>query len=261
MRAVPTRFDLTGTVSWVIGGGGLLGLAAARSLAEHGAHVVISGRDGARAEAAAATLVAEGLQASSAIVDVAEESSVDAAADGIASTLGHLESCVNFAYHSSGTSFDELTADEWSDGLRVTVTGAFLVARAAERRMTAGGSIVQIGSMYGVVSPDPGNYPDGVPVNPPDYGVGKAGILQLVRYQAVRLGPRGIRVNAIVPGPFPGPVARQDSDFTARLASRVPLGRVGEPDEIAGAVVYLASPASSFVTGSTLTVDGGWTAW
>lgn len=167
---------------------------------------------------------------------------------------------MNFAHHASGAGFDELTAAQWQEGLRVSLVGAFLVGRAAARHMQAGGSIVQLGSMYGIVSPDPADYPDGMPVNPPDYGAAKAGVLQLVRSQAVQLGPRGIRVNAVVPGPFPGPAARADAEFMRRLAARVPLGRIGEPDEVAGAVVFLCSSASSFVTGSSLVVDGGWTA-
>jgi NAD(P)-dependent dehydrogenase (short-subunit alcohol dehydrogenase family) len=116
--------------------------------------------------------------------------------------------------------------------------------------------------MYGLVSPDPRMYPPTQRMNPIDYGVAKAGILQLVRYQAVVLAPQRVRVNAIAPGPFPMPDTHgTDDQFMSRLCGKVPLGRVGKPDEITGPVVFLASDASSFVTGTNIVVDGGWTAW
>ena len=192
---------------------------------------------------------------------MADEQSVSGAVERILRDQGRLDICVNLAFASSAAPFDEMTAAQWESGLRVTGLGAFLVGREAGRVMGEGGSIVQIASMYGLVSPDPRAYPEGVGVNPPDYGFAKAGVLQLVRYQAVQLAPRGVRVNAISPGPMPGPSARAMPGFEQQLAQRVPLGRVGSPSEIGGAVAFLASDASSFVTGSNLVVDGGWTAW
>src|SRR5690606_32601685 len=98
--------------------------------------------------------------------------------------------------------------------------------------------------------------------NPPDYGAAKAGLLQLTRYQAVAWAKRNIRVNAVVPGPFPKTFGQgANAEFVERLSQRVPLGRVGNPEEIAGSVVYLCSDAASYVTGTSLVVDGGWTAW
>jgi len=255
------RFSLEGKVVWVPGGTGLLGAAVCAALAEHGAHVVVSGRNAARTGSIVDSLRSEGLLAESLVMDASNEKSIEAAVKTIVSNQGQLDCCVNMAYHSTGKTFDELTADDWEAGMRVTSTGAFLIGRAAGRVMTHGGSIVQFSSMYGVVSPDPRNYPSSVPINPPDYGFAKAGILQLVRYQAVQLAPSGIRVNAVVPGPFPGPSARSREDFADRLASRVPLGRTGSPDEIVGAVVFLCSPAAGYITGSSVVVDGGWTAW
>ena len=255
------RFDLTGRTAWVVGGAGLLGSAASRALAEHGAHVVVSGRDERSAQAAVDALRADGLSAEALVVDAGDEASVAAAAAAIVSAHDHLDICVNLAFASSGASFDEMTAEQWESGLRVTATGAFLVGREAGRAMKRGGSIIQLSSMYGMVSPNPDAYPEGVGVNPPDYGFAKAGVLQLVRYQAVQLASAGIRVNAVTPGPFPAPRARENAEFVRRLSERVPLGRVGEAHEIEGAIVFLASDASSFVTGSNLVVDGGWTAW
>lgn len=259
--AAHARFDLSGTVAWVPGGAGLLGAAVSRGLAEHGAHVIISSRNAERATAMASQIRSEGLSAEARALDVGDENAVDAAAEGIVNDHGRLDSCVNLASHSTGKSFAELTSQEWDEGMRVTATGAFLVGRAAGRVMAENGSIVQFGSMYGIVSPDPRNYPATVPMNPPDYGFAKAGILQLVRYQAVQLASKGVRVNAVVPGPFPGPQALANDGFGEMLSSRVPLGRTGKPDEVVGAVVFLCARASSFVTGTSIVVDGGWTSW
>jgi NAD(P)-dependent dehydrogenase (short-subunit alcohol dehydrogenase family) len=116
--------------------------------------------------------------------------------------------------------------------------------------------------MYGLVSPDPSIYAPRWKVNPIDYGAAKAAVMQMVRYQAVMWGPSNVRVNAIVPGPFPNPAGQgNDEEFIARLSRKTPLGRVGRAEEIAGAVAFLAADASSYITGSHLIVDGGWTAW
>jgi gluconate 5-dehydrogenase len=112
-----------------------------------------------------------------------------------------------------------------------------------------------------LVSPDPSIYGDSGFDNPPNYGAGKAAIIQFTRFAACHLGKKGIRVNAIAPGPFPNEKVQQNTQFIENLKRKNPLGRIGYPDDIKGAVVFFASDASSFITGAVLPVDGGWTAW
>ena len=121
--------------------------------------------------------------------------------------------------------------------------------------------MVNIASMYGVVAPDPRVYDSEEGRNPPAYGAAKAAMLQLTRYAAAELAPDGIRVNSITLGPFPGSATPKTEALFDRIASRTMVGRLGQPSEAATALLYLASPASTYVTGSNVTVDGGWTAW
>jgi NAD(P)-dependent dehydrogenase (short-subunit alcohol dehydrogenase family) len=258
------RFDLTGRVVWVPGGAGLLGTAVCRAVAEHGATVVVSDLRGEEAGKLAEAMRGDGLAADSVALDASDESSIISCCAKILERHGRLDGCVNMTWRYTKTPWERMTTVEWEYGMRVSLTGAFLVSRESAKAMVRAGkgSIVHFGSMYGVVSPDPGIYPTHVGPNPIDYGVAKAGVLQMVRYEAVALAPSGVRVNAIVPGPFPYPWSQQqDEEFMSRLKSKVPMGRVGNAEEIAGAVVFLCSDASSYVTGTQIVVDGGWTAW
>ena len=257
-------FDLSGKVACVVGGGGYLGGPICEGLARHGAHVVVADARPEAAQQGAARLQALGLPAEALALDVTDESAVAAAVDKIAADHGHLDVLVNASTWSTGKALDQMRLADWEAGLRVSLSGAFVVSREAGRVMVrqGRGSIIQFGSMYGLVSPDPRVYEGRLPVNPIDYGTAKAGILQMVRYQAVMWGPRGVRVNAVVPGPFPNPAGMGTNEwFVERLSQRVPMGRVGRAEEIVGAVVFLASDAASYVTGTKIVVDGGWTAW
>src|SRR5699024_8936918 len=123
------------------------------------------------------------------------------------------------------------------------------------------GCIVDIGSMYGMVSPDPAIYGESGANNPANYGAGKSGVLQFTRYCAGHLAEKGIRVNSISPGPFPNPSTQTDEDFLRKLANKTMLKRVGKQHEIVGPIILLSSDAGSFITGENIVVDGGWTAW
>ena len=259
------RFNLSGKVAWVVGGAGVLGCPVCRALAEHGAHVVVADIRAEPVRALVDSIRSEDLSAEWMLCDAGDEQAIVRAADDIVARHGRIDVAVGMAYFYTKTAMEEMTARQWEQGMRVTLTGAFVLGREAGRVMKAagaGGSIVQFSSMYGVVSPDPRMYSPPHQVNPIDYGVAKAGVLQMVRYQAVMLAPHKIRVNAIVPGPFPDPNTQgADPEFLRRLSGKSPMGRVGRGTEMGGAVVYLASDASSYVTGTQLVVDGGWCAW
>ena len=153
-----------------------------------------------------------------------------------------------------------LLIEEFDRSLHVNVTGTFLLAREVALAMENGGSIVLFSSMYGQISPDPRIYDSPLNPNPIEYGIGKAGTEQMTRYLAVHWAKRNIRVNAIAPGAFPHAVQQSTyPEWMKNLSEKNPLGRIGRPEEIAGAVVFLSSGEASYITGHILNVDGGWT--
>ena len=260
----PPLFDLSGRAVWVVGGAGYLGQPICRLLAELGAKVIIADTRTDAAHAATQKLCESGLSAEAMTLDLGDEPAVATAVQQIHASHGRLDVAINATAFSTGKPMQEMQVSDWEKGLRVTLIGAFLMARESAKVMLAQGkgSIIQFSSMYGVVSPDPRMYPPPLVMNPLDYGAGKAGILQMVRYQAVVYGPHGVRVNAIVPGTFPNPTGHGGNpEFVSKLNAKAPMGRVGKAEEIAGAVAFLASDASSYVTGTQIVVDGGWTAW
>ncbi len=260
--------SLAGRGIVVTGGGGHLGRAMAIAAARAGASVVIVGRSDPPLHEVCTKFdsTPEAGAAGGAIIphvaDVSTDDGLASALDAVASAAGGVHGWVNNAYAGGGALLGSLEREGVEDTLARGLGDVLMATQAAAARMTTGGSIVNISSMYGLVAPQPATYRRHPRFhNPPAYGAAKAGVIAFTRYAAVHLADRGIRVNAVAPGPFPGTAAADDAAFVAELAQRVPLGRVGRPEEIGEVIVLLLGDGASYLTGQTIVVDGGWTSW
>lgn len=268
-RLDPTSlFGLDGRVALVTGAAGHLGSAVAAALGAAGATVVLNGRNRPALDAVRDEIERSGGAAHVAAYDLLDSEQVAALVAEVDERFGRLDVVVNNAYRGTTGTIESATPADYDHSFRIGMTApADLVGRALDLLERSSdeqhsASVVNIASMYGVVSPDPAVYGDSGHNSAPYYGAAKAAMLQWTRYAAVHLAPRRIRVNAVTPGPFPKPtVAENMPELWDNLTRKVPMGRLGSPRELCGAVVYLASDAASFVTGTNLVVDGGWTAW
>lgn len=262
-------FALTGASALVTGASGYLGRHMCRALGESGARLLMVGRDEAKLNELTAELTRKGIHAESFVCDLLEDDSASRIKKWVTSTTGALDILVNNAHGiRPGSQFNPKITD-FQDATRFAISLPYalsyelspLLHRGAEYR-GHGASIIQISSIYGVNSPQPELYEETGLNSPPHYGAAKAGMLQMTRHLASHLARYKIRVNSLVLGPFPSKQIRENHpEFISRLDSRIPLGRCGNPNEIAGPLIFLASSASSFCTGASLHVDGGWTIW
>jgi NAD(P)-dependent dehydrogenase (short-subunit alcohol dehydrogenase family) len=263
-------FDLSGKVAIVTGGGMGIGQALARGLAAHGASVVIADLDRERAEQVVREIEGRGGRGLAVTANVAASGDVDRMVEAAVGAFGTIDILVNNAGgigREPGLS-EELSLDSWNHTLNVTLTSAFLCSQRAGRVMIRQrrGKIVNVASVYGLVGHDPSLYPptpDGEPRETIAYAAAKGGIVNLTRALAVYWARHQINVNAIAPGMVRTArlAAYYDDQVWDGLSRRTPLKRPATPTDMAGAVIFLASPASDFVTGQILPVDGGWTAW
>ncbi len=257
-------FDMTGKVAVVIGGTGYLGSGNVKCLRDFGATVaVISRRDnedrGDRKYPFECDMFVKG--------NVADTESIKECFKQIYDKYGHIDVLVctanaGGAGYGKGSQIEFMSDEDFQTGVMGCASAPFRCIREVLPYMKkTGGSIILYSSMYGLVSPDLRIYGDNPQKQPPNYGAGKAAVVQLTRYAAGALAEYGIRVNCVTPGPFPTPANQTDLEFNAKLANKTMLGRFGQNYEMAGAVLLLASDAGSFMTGTNIVVDGGWTAW
>lgn len=258
MSSILSRFSLDGRVAIVTGASGQLGSMMARTLAELGARVALVDCDVAGCEALASEEV---LRERCAVfkVDITSRAAVDALRDEVQATLGPIDIAIQNAGIGVFTPHDERTDEEFDAVLDVNLRGTFHCIQAFGGAMRErGGVLINIASVYGVVSPDPRVYGDSGRNSAEVYGATKAGVVQMSRYYAVHFAPHKIRVNSISPG---GVFAQQAPEFVSAYEARTPMGRMADADDLRGAIAYLASDASAYVTGHNLVVDGGFTAW
>jgi NAD(P)-dependent dehydrogenase (short-subunit alcohol dehydrogenase family) len=263
-RTLKELFDLKGRVALVIGGTGYLGSAMSEALAEAGAKVAIGSRSQERADAALKRLCGGADTNLGLICDALDEDCIRRCVDQVTEHFGRLDVLVTSVVGGTPAGIDNATYHDLEESLTVNLIAPFVASQqaAVHMRTLGGGSIIHIGSMYGLVSSYPVIYEGVDNSSPPAYHAAKGGLIHLTRYQAIYWAKDKIRVNCISPGPFPRPIQHAGrAEFLQRLGARVPLGRTGVNWEIKGAVVFLASEASSFITGHNLVVDGGWTAW
>ena len=248
-----SMFDLTGRAAIVTGGNGGIGLGMARGLASAGAHVLVAGRDAEKNRVAVAEL---GGEAAAFRADLTQPDAARAMVDDALARWGRLDVLVNNAGTNIRKRPEDLSLEEWGTVLNINLTAAFLCSRAAfePMRRARAGKIVNIGSMMSIF---------GAPFTPA-YAASKGGIVQLTKATATAWAEHGIQVNAVLPGWIDTALTRRGRrevpGLHERVLARTPAGRWGVPDDLSGVAVFLAAPASDFVTGAALPVDGGFSA-
>ena len=273
---IQEKFDLTGRVAIVTGGVGLLGAEFCKTLAEAGAAVAVVDLNASASQAVADTLTKSGYKAQAFTTNITEPDSVNALVENVLSTFGRIDILVNSAALDSKFdpdamkkgitpgAFEDYPLADWNAALNVNLTGMFLITQACVKPMLAQGkkgSIINICSTYGLNGPDQRIYiKDGerVAFKPVYYTVTKAGVLGFTKYLAAYYAGTDIRVNALTPG---GVFNNHEEYFVKNYSAKTIIGRMAKKDEMNGALLFLASEASSYMTGNNLVVDGGWTVW
>lgn len=267
-------FSLKGKNAVVTGAVGILGRCFCSALAQYGANVAVVDLNQSKVDAFAEQISNDfGVRAVGVRCDVSDENSVNSMVKSVMKEFGRVDILVNNAASKSDdldaffASFEDYSLDEWRKIMAVNIDGMFLVAQRIGHEMCSneyGGSIIQIASIYGIVAPDHRIYEGSLYLgnreisSPAVYTVSKAGVIGLTKYLATHWAEKRIRVNSISPG---GVESGQNTRFVRQYSQRVPMNRMARAHEMVGALIYLASDASSYVTGQNIVVDGGLSAW
>ena len=251
-------FDLSGKVIIVTGGAGLLGKSFSKILNEYGANVVIADVNYDKAQKLADKL---GKNAKAFKVDITSKSSIEEFIHYMLDKYNKIDVLINNAYPRNkkyGQKFEEIELDDWKDNIDMHLNGYFAITKLVSEVMIEqkNGDIINLGSIYGIQGPDFSIYKGTDMTSPTEYSAIKGGIINLTRYLASYLGKYNIRVNTLSPG---GVFNKQNEDFVKNYEEKTPLKRMATPKDLEGAIVYLASDASNYMTGHNLVVDGGWT--
>jgi len=260
------QFKLDNKIAIVTGGYSYLGKYFVEALLEAGSTVIITGRDLRKCK----NMVKDIREKNSEYLidylelDISKSDSIKECFKKIYTKHKRIDILVNNAVYSKSNTLEEMKDEEWNYGIDGTLNSVFRCTREIIPYMKRQkkGNIINISSMYGIVSPDFRIYENNLKYsNPPNYGAAKSGVIQLTKYSAVYLAKYGIRVNCISPGPFPSHDVQKNKEFINRLSNKIPMGRIGKPEELKGALIFLTSKASSYMTGHNLVIDGGWTIW
>lgn len=259
-------FNLDNKVAIITGGYGHLGKAMTLALLSHGAIVIVAGRSFEKFKETFKDCSSNNLEFE--FIDITKSEEINRAINNVYKKYKRIDVLINNAHAAKGRSQDNMSDEDWAftmDGVVGSVQKTIRAVLPIMKKQKEG-KIINITSMYGIVSPDFNALYEGENceqyTNPPHYGAAKAAMIQLTKYYAVYLGNDNIQVNAISPGPFPKKnIQIENNEFIERLKKKNPLGRIGLPENITGPVLLLGSKGSDYMTGQVIQVDGGWTIW
>ena len=259
-------FSLKGKTALITGATGYLGSVMAEGLAQAGAVVYLNGRNKHRVNELVDELVAKSLNVKAAIFDITKRGEIELFLNNIEDNI--LDIVVNNAYAGTAGTVETTSAEDYISSYNVSMVATHNLVQSllpylrAAKKVNGDASVINIASMYGMVSPDLRIYESKEGSNPPFYGAAKAALIQWTKYAACEFAKEGIRFNSISPGAFPSKsVQDKNKALVSKIVNKIPMARMGQPEELIGPLVFLASSSASYTTAINLTVDGGWTAW